>query len=41
MKAFLMGLLLVAGISAIAAVGLTYASRTAGDAFTERSNVRL
>jgi hypothetical protein len=41
MKAFLMSLVLLAAITAIAAAGLSFTQRSAGDAFTERGNVRL
>ncbi len=41
MKAFLMSLVLLVAITAAAAVGLNLASRSAGDAFTQKSNVRL
>lgn len=41
MKAFLMSLVLLAAITAVAAVGLNLTQRSAGDAFTQRGNVRL
>lgn len=41
MKAFLMSLVLLASITAVAALALNFAARSSGDAFTERSNVRL
>ena len=41
MKAFLMSLMLLAAITAVAAVTLNFAARTSGDTFTEKSNVRL
>lgn len=41
MKAFLGSLALLVAISAVAAVGLHYASRSAQDAFTYHNNVRL
>jgi hypothetical protein len=41
MKAFLTSVVLLVAISAAAAVGLNLASRSAQDAFTQHSNVRL
>lgn len=41
MKAFVMSLMLLVAITALAAVGLNFTSRSASDAFTERPNVRL
>ena len=41
MKAFLMSLVLLAGITAVATVALNFAARTSGDTFTAKSNVRL
>lgn len=41
MKAFILSLALLAGITAVAGVALNFASRSSGDVFTERANVRL
>ena len=41
MKAFLTSVVLLAAISAAAAVGLDLMSRSARDAFTQHTNVRL
>jgi formate hydrogenlyase subunit 4 len=41
MKAFLLSLVLLAGITAVAAVSLNLASRSSGEAFTQNSSVRL
>lgn len=41
MKAFLVSLVLLVAISAAAAVGLNYLSRSAQDAYTFHNNVRL
>ena len=41
MKAFLGSLVLLVAVSAAAAVGLHYASRSAQDAYTHHDSVRL
>ena len=41
MKAFILSLVALAAITAIAAVGLRFVPMSASDVFTERPNVRL
>lgn len=41
MKAFLASLVLLVAISAVAAVGLNYASQSVQDVYTHHDNVRL